>query len=140
MRKRAEAMEALTKIEIEFAKLRDLLYIERLADIERERIGIETGTHPELIHLTHLIELRRNRKLELAKKWLDGLEGAYRIQYDEREHANWHHWEDERGRTRSRMLDDANSKRRRLEREKRALEKPKDGASFQSRMDVSKSG
>ncbi|KAL7340827.1 hypothetical protein BJY59DRAFT_694803 [Rhodotorula toruloides] len=126
MRKRAEAMEALTKIEIEFAKLRDLLYIERLADIERERIGIETGTHPELIHLTHLIELRRNRKLELARKWLDGLEGAYRIQIEEREYANWHHWEDERGRTRSRMLDEANSKRRRLEREKRVLEKPKD--------------
>jgi hypothetical protein len=43
LRKRAEAMEALTKIEIEFARLRDKLYIERMADVEKERIGVETG-------------------------------------------------------------------------------------------------
>lgn len=36
-------MEALTKIEIEFARLRDRLYLERMADVERERIGVETG-------------------------------------------------------------------------------------------------
>jgi hypothetical protein len=35
-------MEALTRIEIEFARLRDKLYLERLADIEKERMGIET--------------------------------------------------------------------------------------------------
>ncbi|BGP39959.1 hypothetical protein JCM10450v2_003939 [Rhodotorula kratochvilovae] len=126
MRKRAEAMEALTKIEITFARLRDLLYLERLADIEKERLAIETGAHPELIHLTQLIELRRNRKLELARSWLDGLEGAYQVQFTDREHANWNSWQDDRGRERMRMLDEANSKRRRLEREKRAIERPQD--------------
>lgn len=131
MRKRAEAIDELTRIEIKFAKLRDMLYLERLADVEKERIGIETGTHPELIHLTQLIELRRNRKLELARKWFDGLAQTYQIQEDEREHANWHRWEDERSRTRSKLFDEANSKRRRLEREKRMLERPKDGMSSQ---------
>ncbi|GAA5896924.1 hypothetical protein JCM8208_006113 [Rhodotorula glutinis] len=126
MRKRAEAMEALTKIEISFARLRDLLYLERLADVEKERLAIETGAHPELVHLTQLIELRRNRKLELARLWLDGLENAYGVQFTDREHANWNSWQDDRARERTRMLDDANSKRRRLEREKRALERPKD--------------
>ncbi|GAA5842718.1 hypothetical protein JCM9279_003672 [Rhodotorula babjevae] len=126
MRKRAEAMEALTKIEISFARLRDLLYLERLADVEKERLAIETGAHPELVHLTQLIELRRNRKLELARLWLDGLENAYDIQFTDREHANWNSWQDDRARERTRMLDEANSKRRRLEREKRALERPKD--------------
>lgn len=43
LRKRTEAIEALTRIEIEFAKLRDLLYIERMADVERERIAVENG-------------------------------------------------------------------------------------------------
>ncbi|GAA5946943.1 hypothetical protein JCM3775_003934 [Rhodotorula graminis] len=126
MRKRAEAMEALTKIEISFARLRDLLYLERLADVEKERLAIETGAHPELVHLTQLIELRRNRKLELARLWLDGLENAYGVQFTDREHANWNSWQDDRARERTRMLDEANSKRRRLEREKRALERPKD--------------
>ncbi|GJN89354.1 hypothetical protein Rhopal_002334-T1 [Rhodotorula paludigena] len=126
MRKRAEAMEALTKIEITFAKLRDLLYIERMADIDKERLAIETQTHPELIHLTQLIELRRNRRLELARKWLDGLECAYQVQFDERQHANWNSWGDDKSRKRTEMLDEANSKRRRLEREKRTMERPKD--------------
>ncbi|GAA6056802.1 hypothetical protein JCM3770_002808 [Rhodotorula araucariae] len=126
MRKRADAMEALTKIEISFARLRDLLYLERLADIEKERLAIETGAHPELIHLTQLIELRRNRKLELARSWLDGLEGAYQVQFTDREHANWNSWQDDRGRERMRMFDEANSKRRRLEREKRSMDRPQD--------------
>lgn len=37
-------MEALTRIEIEFARLRDRLYVERMGAIEKERIGVETGT------------------------------------------------------------------------------------------------
>lgn len=43
VRKRAEAMEALTKIEIEFARLRDKLYLERIAEVDKERIGVEKG-------------------------------------------------------------------------------------------------
>lgn len=50
------------------------------------------GTHPELLHLTQLIELRRTKKLELAKKWLDGLEGAYDLHQAEAEHAVWNLW------------------------------------------------
>ncbi|GAA6002386.1 hypothetical protein JCM10207_001093 [Rhodosporidiobolus poonsookiae] len=126
MRKRAEAMEALTKIEIQFAQLRDVLYIERMQEIEKERIGIENGSHPELLHLTQLIELRRDNKLQLAKRWLDGLERSYQLQYDHGEHALWNRWQDERARLRTRMLDEANAKRRRLEREKRVLDRPKD--------------
>jgi hypothetical protein len=36
-------MEALTRIEIEFARLRDKLYIERMTEVETERVGVETG-------------------------------------------------------------------------------------------------
>lgn len=45
LRKRAEAMEALTRIEIEFARLRDRLYVERMTEVEKERIGVEDGTY-----------------------------------------------------------------------------------------------
>jgi hypothetical protein len=150
-RKRAEAIEALTKIEIQFAQVRDVLYLERLEEIEEERSGIETGssifpsflsvipsscadtnalagTHPELLHLTQLIELRRDNKLHLARQWLSGLETAYQQQLEHNEHAAWNRWQDERARLRVRMLEEANGKRRRLEREKRGLDRPKDGA------------
>ena len=42
-RRRVEAMEELTKIEIAFARLRDRLYVERMTEVEKERIGVETG-------------------------------------------------------------------------------------------------
>ncbi|GAA6060059.1 hypothetical protein JCM10212_003020 [Sporobolomyces blumeae] len=126
MRKRSEAMEHLTKIEIQFAQLRDLLYVERMSEVEKDRIAIESGTHPELIHLSQLLELRRNKRLELAKAWLSGLEASYDRQYLSDEHAMWNRWQNQRADLRVEMLDDANTKRRKLEREKRALERPKD--------------
>lgn len=43
MRKRVEAMEQLTRIEVQFAKLRDQLYIDRMGEIERERLRVEAG-------------------------------------------------------------------------------------------------
>lgn len=36
-------MDALTKLEIDFARLRDRMYLERMAEIEKERIGIQLG-------------------------------------------------------------------------------------------------
>ncbi|KAL8292514.1 hypothetical protein RQP46_001126 [Phenoliferia psychrophenolica] len=127
LRKRADAMEALTRIEIDFARLRDKLYLERLADVEQERVGVETGTHPELLHLTRLIELRKERKLDLAKRWLDGLETAYERRRESEEHTVWEWWADGRAELRSTMLEDAFSKRRKLDREKRNMDRPKDG-------------
>lgn len=42
-KKRAEAIEALTKIEIEFAQIRDLLFLEKMEELARERWQIEAG-------------------------------------------------------------------------------------------------
>ncbi|KDE08327.1 hypothetical protein MVLG_01368 [Microbotryum lychnidis-dioicae p1A1 Lamole] len=126
MRKRAEAMEALTKIEIAFARLRDRLYVERMAEVERDRLAVDTGAHPELIHLTNLIELRRARKLELARNQFNSVYLGYEKQREMAEHKTWVWWADARAELRSTMLDEANSKRRRLEREKRNLDRPQD--------------
>ncbi|KAM0787740.1 hypothetical protein ACM66B_003797 [Microbotryomycetes sp. NB124-2] len=125
-RKRLEAMEELTKIEIAFASLRNRLYTERMAEVEKERLGVETGTHPELIHLNRLIELRRKTKLDVAKKLLDGLCVGYEKRLIEAEHAVWQAWANGRNDLRSNMFVEAMSKRRKLEREKRQLDRPKE--------------
>lgn len=41
--RRSEAMEALTRIEIAFAALRDRLYVERMAEVNRESEMILDG-------------------------------------------------------------------------------------------------
>lgn len=116
VRRRGEAIEALTRIEIEFARLRDRLYIERMGEVERERRAVENGkllfspgphrlqltytrslgnvgTHPELLHLTRLIEARRQTKLELAKRLLDGECQIYRRKQEADEHTAWTSWD-----------------------------------------------
>lgn len=77
-----------------------------------------------------MIEIRRTRRLELARKWLNGLEETYERQRVAEEHTIWNWWSDERASLRLRMLDEANSKRRKLDREKRYLDRPKDGPSL----------
>ena len=42
-KRRLDAIEALTKIEIEFATLRDALYVEKMEEVARERWQIESG-------------------------------------------------------------------------------------------------
>lgn len=42
-KRRLDAIEALTKIEIEFATLRDALYVEKMEEVARERWQIEAG-------------------------------------------------------------------------------------------------
>ena len=126
LRRRAEAMEALTKIEIEFARLRDRFYLERMAEVEQERQGVLDRSHPELLHLLELIELRRARKLDLAERWLAGLEGSYKRRREAEEHTAWTNWANGRDRLRMDAFDEANGKRRKLDREKRALERPRD--------------
>ncbi|KAK4046199.1 hypothetical protein OIV83_006274 [Microbotryomycetes sp. JL201] len=125
-RKRLEAMEELTKIEVAFATLRNRLYTERMSEVEKERIGVETGTHPELIHLNRLIELRRKTKLDMAKKLLDGLCVGYEKRLIEAEHTVWQAWANGRNDLRSSMFVEAMGKRRKLEREKRQLDRPKE--------------
>lgn len=93
--------------------------------------------------------MRKERKLDLAKRWLNGLEGAYERRRESEEHTVWSWWavrllvlvyligrqltgsrpQDGRAELRSTMLEDAYSKRRKLDREKRNMDRPKDGAS-----------
>ncbi|KAG0246223.1 hypothetical protein BGX31_003687 [Mortierella sp. GBA43] len=61
-----DALQALTDIEVEFASLRDKMYEERMAELDREVDMINAGTHPELSSLMQEIEQKREQRLRFA--------------------------------------------------------------------------
>lgn len=123
--RRQEAMEALTKIEIGFAHLRDKLYIERMNEVSKEGEMILEGTHPDLIHLSNLIEIRREKKLKLVEKWFEEQEKQYERVAMTEEAAAWNNWRNEVVELRRQELFNTMRKRRRLDREKRTLDVPR---------------
>lgn len=164
--KRQEAMEALTKIEIGFAVLRDKLYVERMEEVSKESEMIYkgesrrcvlarlleltrrlwTGTHPDLIHLTNLIELRRERRLKLVELWFEEQQKQYARVASSEEAAAWSHWrvslrldlslrpfsdpclffsQHDAAELRRQQMNDFSRKRRKLDREKRSLDAPR---------------
>ncbi|KAI1296389.1 hypothetical protein EDD11_007355 [Mortierella claussenii] len=64
-----DALDALTRIEVGFASLRDKVYDERLLELEKEIEMINDGTHPELSTLMREIEEKREQRLRIAKAW-----------------------------------------------------------------------
>lgn len=123
--RRQEAMEALTKIEIGFAMLRDRLYVERLQEISKEGEMILDGTHPELLHLNKAIEMRRQRRTELVEMWFEQQEQQYERVAKAEEFAAWSIWRSSCASLRRDMMDEYSRKRRRLDREKRTLDAPR---------------
>ncbi|GAK67229.1 uncharacterized protein PAN0_017c5455 [Moesziomyces antarcticus] len=123
--RRQEAMEALTKIEIGFAMLRDRLYVERLQEISKEGEMIVDGTHPELLHLNKAIESRRQRRTQLVDMWFEQQEQQYERVANAEEFAAWSIWRSSCASLRRDMMDDFSRKRRRLDREKRTLDAPR---------------
>ncbi|RPB24744.1 hypothetical protein L211DRAFT_848575 [Terfezia boudieri ATCC MYA-4762] len=65
LQKRKAAADALTQIELEFAKLRDKLYEERISDIDEEIRLVNEGTHPELVTMMEAVNKRRDDKIRL---------------------------------------------------------------------------
>lgn len=123
--RRQEAMEALTKIEIGFAMLRDRLYVERLQEISKEGQMILDGAHPELLHLTKAIEMRRQRRTQLAEMRFEQQEQQYERVAKAEEFAAWSIWRSSCASLRRDMMDEFSRKRRRLDREKRTLDAPR---------------
>ncbi|KAL1921673.1 uncharacterized protein VTP21DRAFT_10315 [Calcarisporiella thermophila] len=77
-----EALAALTRIEMEFAKLRDKMYREKVTELEKEILMVERGTHPELTSLMKEIEEKRQSRLDTANVWLKYQEFCYQKQYE----------------------------------------------------------
>lgn len=85
-------MDALAKIEISFAALRDRLYVERIEETCRESAMILDGTHPELIFLTNLIEARRRRRMEVIEAQFEEQERQFSRVAKSDEQAIWSTW------------------------------------------------
>jgi hypothetical protein len=123
--RRQEAIDALTKIEIGFAVLRDKLYVERMEEISKEGEMILDGSHPDLIYLTNFIEARRERRLKLVDLWFAQQQKQYERVARVEEAATWNNWRNEVVQLRQQQLDEASRKRRKLDREKRSLDGPR---------------
>ncbi|OLL23463.1 Transcriptional regulatory protein dep1 [Neolecta irregularis DAH-3] len=69
--KRKEAMSSLNEIEVIFAKLRDQIFDEKIAEIDREENLLLDHTHPELLVQTELFSKLRDERIRLAGKVRD---------------------------------------------------------------------
>ncbi|EIM21730.1 hypothetical protein WALSEDRAFT_32332 [Wallemia mellicola CBS 633.66] len=136
---REEALAFLTKLEIEFAMLRNKLYVERMEEVAKESAMIADGTHPELQHLHNILKNRRDTRLSLASVRLKKLEESYKTTFQAEQESAWTNWVERVKQLHFGQGDAVESgsfgwgyglqgndrKRRRLEREKRTLELPK---------------
>ncbi|KAH8553394.1 Sds3-like-domain-containing protein [Umbelopsis sp. PMI_123] len=66
---RKTAYIALRSIEQDFAKLRERLYHERIAELEKEVTAISTGKHPDYSLAISEIDRRRNKQMEQVSEW-----------------------------------------------------------------------
>ena len=89
-------------------------------------MGLE-GTHPELVHLLHIIEHRRQARLALIEKLLQQGNECGTRQAEAEYRCLWYDWGNGRYELRKSMLDEANIKKRSLDREKRSIERPRNG-------------
>ncbi|KAM5545943.1 hypothetical protein V8D89_000069 [Ganoderma adspersum] len=121
---RAEALDVLAGIELKFALLRERLYVEKMDSLAWEEGLIADGTHPELLHLQAELSSRRDKRLELAARRRDyeAANVAKRRRLDES--GAWSTWSNDRDRLQSQMIAETNGKKRKLERERRTLERP----------------
>lgn len=65
-KQRKEAIQFLTEIEIDFAKLRDRLYEDKMARFKSELEMCLNGSHPELQNVYSKIDSHREEKIRLA--------------------------------------------------------------------------
>ncbi|KAF9030318.1 hypothetical protein BDZ89DRAFT_672757 [Hymenopellis radicata] len=121
---RAEALDVLASIEFKFGRLRETLYVERMEQLAWEESLIIDGTHPELLHYQKELSQRRDKRIELASRKRE-LEIAT-IQKKRRvnEDGTWSWWQHERDQLQTDMIAENNRKKRKLERERRAVERP----------------
>lgn len=65
---RQKAIQLLTEIEVDFAKLRDRLHDDKMARFVAEIEMCADGTHPELERVSHQVGQIRDQKVQLATK------------------------------------------------------------------------
>ncbi|KAG0735371.1 hypothetical protein G6F26_012587 [Rhizopus arrhizus] len=77
-----EALDALTHIELEFARLRDKMYQEKMSELNDEALMIANGTHPELVSLMAEIEEKKGKRISSAEAWREHQYANFKKQRD----------------------------------------------------------
>ncbi|KAK0223652.1 Sds3-like-domain-containing protein [Armillaria fumosa] len=121
---RAEALEVLASIEFKFGRLREILYVERMQQLAWEETLILEGTHPELIHYQKELSNRRDKRVELASRKRELEITTIMKRRRVHEDGTWSWWKHERDQLQTDMIADNNRKKRKLERERRTVERP----------------
>lgn len=121
--KRQEALDALTGIEVDFAMLRDRLYEERMSEAAKEALLLYQGTHPELVRMGELIEMRRAHARRQTLAWQTLVASELERTRAAHQERIWASWRAELGDLRTGMLDATMRKRRQIDRERRTLDR-----------------
>ncbi|CDZ97108.1 Sds3-like [Phaffia rhodozyma] len=119
---RADALEALLKIEIAFARLRDKFHVERMEQCLKEEEQLLDESHPVLAHFqSRLSDLRARELVYMGKRSKTFEVSLEKVQQADIE-AIWEWWRNGREELQRDMMADVMRKRRRVDREKRAVE------------------
>jgi len=116
-----EALVALTHIEVEFARLRETMYQEKMAELKEEMTLIADGTHPELVSLMEEIETKKRKRMDTAAAWCRFQQLNYRRQFDGFEYQANVHFIHKKNALRRDMINSLNSKRWKLDDERAKL-------------------
>ncbi|CAH7672509.1 hypothetical protein PPACK8108_LOCUS7326 [Phakopsora pachyrhizi] len=118
VRRREDALEAMVKIEIMFAQVRDRLYVERMTDVNRETMAIHDDSHPELKEFCKMLEKKRDARLSLANKIFNLKEIELRKRREAATNAAWTRWHEAKTELREGMIAETQRQMKQVEREK----------------------
>ncbi|OAV99794.1 hypothetical protein, variant [Puccinia triticina 1-1 BBBD Race 1] len=118
VRRREDALEAMVKIEIMFAQVRDRLYVERLSDVHRETAAVHHGSHPELNEYYQLLEKKRDARLSLAHKIFNLKEIELTKKREAATNSVWTSWYEAKTELHDSMILETQKQIKQLEREK----------------------
>ncbi|KAG2190596.1 hypothetical protein INT46_003297 [Mucor plumbeus] len=122
-----EALDALTHIEVEFARLRDKMYQEKMAELHDEARMIADGTHPELVTLLAEIEEKKGKRIHSAEAWRKYQHDNFKQQFEGLEYQANIHFISQKNALRRDLLTKINGKRWNMEDERTKLNDPARG-------------
>ncbi|KAI9356933.1 Sds3-like-domain-containing protein [Pilaira anomala] len=119
-----EALDALTHIEVEFARLRDKMYEEKMSELNEEAMMIANGTHPELVTLMAEIEEKKGKRIHSAAAWRKHQHANFKQQFEGFEYQANIHFISQKNALRRNLLSSINGKRWNIEDERTQLNDP----------------
>lgn len=121
---RQPALDALAILELKFALLRQRIYQDKMDELGKEEQMIQNGTHPEMLHTISELEKRRDKRIVLAeKRRKKDMELAVAVRKCD-EDGIWSWWMVTKDEVQAELITETSRKRRRVERERRALLDP----------------